>query len=77
MGHANWLFVNMGTSFSLTAASVGFGPRGVLERLDMHEMGNINTVFRRNWESNRPCEIVGAADPVEREKCPNVKRPRG
>lgn len=71
LAHANWLVGHAGTSFSDTAAGVGLGPLGVMERIDIvHGMDHATTSVRRDWLGDS-CKVVGAADPETATTCPN------
>jgi hypothetical protein len=73
LANANWLISHSGTSYSDTAAAVGLGPNGWMERMDfLHHNGYYTTSYRINWESNE-CEILGAVDMDQAKKCPNLR----
>jgi len=72
MANSNWLMMNAGTSFSTTAASFGLGPTGVMERFDYHEMGNIISAFRPDWEGD-VCVTLGGTSRKQTATCPNEK----
>lgn len=72
LAHANWLVGHAGTSFSDTAAGVGLGPLGVMERIDIvHGLDHSTTSYRRDWAGDS-CKVVGAADPEVARSCPNT-----
>ncbi len=73
MAQSNWLMMNAGSSFSTTAASVGLSTTGVMERFDYHEMGNIFSTFRPDWEGD-VCVTLGGATRKESATCPNSKK---
>ena len=75
LAHTNWMMGHSGSSYAETAAALGLGPLGVMERVDMvHSENHVSTTFRRNYNKNGDfCSPVGAADPVHAEKCPNEK----
>jgi len=72
LAQSNWLLLNCCSEFSQTAAGVGLGPRGVMERFDIIDGGHSNSAFRRDWGKDS-CAIVGAADTIEATQCPNFK----
>lgn len=71
MAQSNWL-VSSTSSFSETAAGVGLGPQGVMERYGfVNQNSDVNNgVIRRDWENGCSSEIF-AADHEESQKCPN------
>lgn len=72
LANSQWLLSHSGTSFSDTAAGVGLGPRGKMERLDViHGKMHSQTSRRRDWEGDS-CSEVGAVDPEQALKCPNI-----
>lgn len=68
LAQSNWLITNGASSYPLTAAMVGLGPRGAMERYNVNRSGR--TVARRDWEKNA-CTVVFAANPAHSETCPN------
>lgn len=54
LSQADWLFSGGGSSFSETAAGVGLGPVGGMERFTFMDGFRVGTVNRRDWE-NDPC----------------------
>lgn len=73
LAQSNWLMGHSGTSFSDSAAGVGLGPLGAMERMDLvHGNNHASTSTRRDWDTDS-CTVVGAADPAFRETCPNRK----
>lgn len=77
LAQSHWL-VSAGSTYSGTAANVGFGPMGVMERFDQlnHFENGSGTKHmlqhvRRDLDGKNPCEPVFAADPQEALKCPN------
>lgn len=73
LAQSNWLLGHSGTSFSDSAAGVGLGPLGAMERMDLvHGVNHASTSTRRDWDTDS-CTVVGAADPEFRDSCPNLK----
>ena len=77
LAQSHWL-VSAGSTYSGTAANVGLGPMGVMERFDQldHFENGSGTKFmlqhvRRDLEGKDPCKPIFAADPLEALKCPN------
>ena len=43
-----------------------------MERLDVvHGRGHVQVAHRREWRDEGFCQVVGAADPVQANNCPN------
>ena len=73
LANSHWLLTHSGTSYSDTAAWVGLGPKGVMERMDqVHGQNSVSTHYRRDWNKDS-CTIVEAADPIQAVNCPNKK----
>jgi hypothetical protein len=77
LAQSHWL-VSAGSTYSGTAANVGLGPQGVMERFDQldHFENGTGTKYmiqhvRRDLDGEDPCKPVFAADPAEASKCPN------
>jgi hypothetical protein len=69
IAQAHWLFSNGQTYYSRTAASLGLGPLGAMERYDSNDRAG--SVFRRDWELDA-CTVVYSANRSEAERCPNM-----
>ncbi len=66
MAQSNWL-LSASSSFSDTAAGIGLGPLGVMER---YGTGGGSQVVRRDWERDA-CNQILAANQADAESCPN------
>ena len=61
----------MSSPSSHFVGSLGLGPSGVMERMDIIQNEDVSaTSFRRDWEGDG-CTELGAADALQAQKCPN------
>lgn len=77
LAHSHWLISSGFTSYSTSAGGVGFGPSGVMERLDnVYNKGHASTILRRDF-SKTDCPVLGAQNRRHAKKCPNIKDDKG
>ena len=78
LAQSQWL-LSAGSSFSETAAKVGLGPMGAMERFGKMRQFKVGTgakfvhdTVRKDFDGPNPCAEVLAADPTDAKLCPNL-----
>lgn len=66
LAQSHWLFSSGGTYYSSTAAPLGLGPLGAMERYNSND--NNHAVWRRDWEGDA-CKEVRSANKNEDAAC--------